>query len=239
MKKTIPFKKDIIFPSDIAEITSISLEHNIKPCEDNMFKGDFIVSGEYKVTETSSSVKDFEYKLPCVIDIDEIYDIKKGVLDIDDFYYEILNSKVLSVHIEVSVDKIEERLIEEVRTSNDILYDVSNDTAFKDVTAEQINVDKTSEIIEDATKEAINQERCIEEEEIEMVENKDNVINLFDNFNDESEVYSTYRICIVRDGESIENIMDKYNVSRDDLILYNDISEIKIGDKLIIPNAKN
>ena len=33
MKKIIPFKKDIIFKTNLAEITSISLEHTLKISE--------------------------------------------------------------------------------------------------------------------------------------------------------------------------------------------------------------
>ena len=48
MKKIIPFKKDIIFKTNISEITSISLEHNLKSSTDSV-NGDLIVSGEYKI----------------------------------------------------------------------------------------------------------------------------------------------------------------------------------------------
>ena len=70
-------------------------------------------------------------------------------------------------------------------------------------------------------------ERCIEEE-------KEIIPNLFDNINIE-ETYNTYKICIVRENDTLESIMEKYSVNKDTLELYNDISEIKLGDKIIIP----
>lgn len=40
MKKIVPFKKDINFKTNIAEITSISLEHTLKV-------GNFTVDGDF------------------------------------------------------------------------------------------------------------------------------------------------------------------------------------------------
>ena len=58
MKQVVPFKKDIIFKSKIAEITSISLEHTLN-LDDDTISGDFIVSGDYKMTEASVNKEDF------------------------------------------------------------------------------------------------------------------------------------------------------------------------------------
>ena len=49
MNLTIPFTKDIKFSSNISEILSISLEHEYTVNELGVL-GNFIVSGEYKVT---------------------------------------------------------------------------------------------------------------------------------------------------------------------------------------------
>ena len=73
--------------------------------------------------------------------------------------------------------------------------------------------------------------RCVEEEEVE-------VKNLFDSFTDNEE-YATYKVCIVREGDSLESIMMRYNISKEQMELYNDLKEIKIGDKLIIPSVKS
>ena len=60
--------------------------------------------------------------------------------------------------------------------------------------------------------------------------------NLFDSFDDSSETYSTYHVCIVKENDTVESIILKYNISKEVLEQYNDISDIKIGDKLIIPS---
>ena len=80
MKQTIPFVKDISFNSKIAEITSISLEHNLKMENDDSVVGTFIVSGKYKVNQISINEEEFKKafddalksKKPAVIDA-EIY----------------------------------------------------------------------------------------------------------------------------------------------------------------------
>ena len=113
MKKIVPFKKDIEFDSNIAEISSISLEHTLKLKEENLVSGEFIISGTYKMTEASLSVDSFEYKLPFDISIDKKYDTKNIDVDINDFYYEVINNKILSISIEVVLDSLEEKLEKE------------------------------------------------------------------------------------------------------------------------------
>lgn len=213
MKKIIPFKKDIIFKTNISEITSISLEHDLK-IDENSLVGNFIVSGEYKITDTSSNIEKFLYELPFKIVFDDKYILKNVTIDINDFYYEIINNSVLSVNIETEVDKIEEVLIENKIEENIKLGN------------------KDDNIIEN---------RCIEEEN-EQINNNENIekrniedsINLFDNINIE-ETYNTYKIYIVRENDSLQTIMEKYKIDKELLEMYNDINEIKIGDKIVIP----
>ena len=53
----------------------------------------------------------------------------------------------------------------------------------------------------------------------------------------DSEVYVTYNVLIIRDGDTIDSILEKYNVTEDELKKYNDLSNLQLGDKLIIPNS--
>ena len=61
-----------------------------------------------------------------------------------------------------------------------------------------------------------------------------NNINLFDNLKME-ETYSTYRVYFVKENDNIEKILDKYKITKEELENYNDLSNIKVNDKLIIP----
>ena len=72
------------------------------------------------------------------------------------------------------------------------------------------------------------------------IENKEQsntpIASLFDNIEDSSETYKSYKIYIVREGDDLEFIMEKYATTKETLEQYNDLKEIKIGDKIIIPS---
>ena len=234
MKNIIPFKKDVTFKSNISEITSISLENTLN-LKDSAITGDFIVSGEYKVSDNSTSVEPFEIKLPFEIEIDDRYETNKAIIDIDDFYYEIVNDNTLSISIDVLIDHLSEKpLIEELK-------DVTpKRTILPNIESEDSNMNK------EEVKEAIIEERCIEDEDIDTPEeNRDNeseeiveqkINSIFNSSSFENDVYVTYNVFIIRDGDTLESIMEKYNVTEDELKKYNDLSSLKLGDKIIIPN---
>ena len=67
---------------------------------------------------------------------------------------------------------------------------------------------------------------------LNYVENDNEYItNIINNENK----YYTYKVYIVREGDTIETICSKYNVNVNDIKEYNNINEINIGDKIIIP----
>ena len=109
MKKIIPFKKEITFNNNIHEILSISLEHNLKKAENNFITGEFVISGDYRITDISINTENFDFKIPFDIELDDKYVIDNVVIDIDDFYYEILNSNTFVINIDVLLDKLEEK----------------------------------------------------------------------------------------------------------------------------------
>ena len=39
----------------------------------------------------------------------------------------------------------------------------------------------------------------------------------------------------IREGDSLEQIISKYQITREELEKYNDLKELSIGDKIIIP----
>ena len=63
--------------------------------------------------------------------------------------------------------------------------------------------------------------------------------NLTQNIINNENKYYTYKVYIVRQGDTIENICSKYNVQIEDLLEYNDINNISLGDKIIIPYINN
>jgi len=236
MKKLVPFKKEIIFKSNVSEITSISLEHSLSIEDENLISGEFIISGDYRINDNSINTEDFSFNIPFDIHMDEKYVLDKAVIDINDFYYEIINSKVLEVNIEVSIDKLEEKPLMEIE-KQEIVVDLEDELEDEPFIAHELNEDRCIEESSkeegacEMEKEEKVEERCIEAETIE-------VKSLFDNVTGEEE-YATYRICIVREGDSLDGIMMRYNITKEQMELYNDLKEVKIGDKLIIPSVKS
>ena len=209
MKKIVPFKKDIEFNNNIAEISSISLEHTLKLQEENLVSGEFIISGTYKMTEASLNVDPFEYKLPFDISIDKKYDTEKVNVDINDFYYEVINNEILSINIEIVLDNLEEKQIEK---------EVVN------LPEEKIEVLEAREELDENISE-------------NNVSNQE-VKNIFSGL-EENERYSVYKVHIVTENDTVESIMQKYDITRENLEAYNDLNNLKIGDKLIIPSNEN
>ena len=216
MKKIIPLKKQLTFKTNVNEITSISLENTLHNNE-NEIEGELIINGAYKITDTSTKVDEFEFKIPTNIKIDEKYNCDDIAIDIEDFYYEIINSNILSVNIEVSIDNLIELPEEKIEREETIME--------------------------------LKEERCIEaeteeieetkEEKSETIEKQPEQKNIFDNFLNETDEYSTYYVYIVREGDTIETILSKYNTTKEKLEEYNNLDELKLGDKIIIPEKKD
>ena len=106
MKQIIPFVKDISLAPKIYEVTSIALEHNLKMENSDSVVGSFTVSGKYRINDISVNEEVFEESIPFDITLDSKYDASKVTIDIDDFYYEIINDEFLRVHIDVLVDNL-------------------------------------------------------------------------------------------------------------------------------------
>lgn len=222
MDKIIPFKKDIIFKTNLSEITSISLEHNLNKVGKCEISGNFVISGQYKIADTSIDVEEFSYELPFNINLDEKYILDKAEIDIDDFYYEIINDAVLSINIDVIVTNLEERLIEE-----EIELEPVRKEEILEVIPEMENTESEKDCLEMEEEKEVEEPRCIENEDIQNT--------LFDNISTFEETYKSYKIYIVRDGDTLETILEKYNITKEQIEEYNDLNEIKLGDKIIIP----
>ena len=60
--------------------------------------------------------------------------------------------------------------------------------------------------------------------------------DLFSNL-DDSETYTTYYVYIVKEEDTIDKILSKYGITKEELENYNDITDIKPGDKVVIPKT--
>lgn len=212
MEKIVPFKRDISFETKIAEIRSISLEHTYE-IQNNLISGTFIISGNYKLTDTSTNVDPFKFEIPFDISIDSRYELNKATVDINDFFYELINNEVLSVSITLIIDNLEEK---EEREMEEIQEEKQEVEEIKPVSYEEAEKDD-------------------ETEEVKPVSaSPETVKSIFDNM-DENEGYVVYKVHIVTENDTIESIMEKYDVTKEALEVYNDLNDLKIGDKLIVP----
>lgn len=214
MKQIIPFQKELLFKTKVSEITSISLEHNLSLKEDHLIKGQFHISGDYKMTEGSINRENFNFDLPFEIEIDDNYEDSSIIVDIDNFYYELINNESLKVNIDVFIEGNKKEEITLEREDN--------------VEKEEPNIEKI-ELEED-----IDYQKP---EKIIIEENKpEEEFNIFDGL-DNTDTYVTYHIYIVKENDTIDKIIDHYKVTKEDIALYNNLEDIKPGTKLIIPNT--
>lgn len=233
MKQTIPFKKDITFKTKIGEITAISLDNDLMLKGEDLISGNFYISGSYKMIETSTIEECYNYKIPCEIAISDDYDTFDATVDIDDFHYEIIDDEILRVNIVVAIDNLKKKEVE----------------FQEDITLEDIEpLDNKEEITKE--KKDVGEERCIEEDEHEQLHTfeKDDFdkesettsfLEVQESIKKQNDTYLTYKVYIYKEGDSIENILEKYNITKEDLESYNDLASITAGSKLVIPSSND
>lgn len=244
MKQIVPFTKKIELSTNIEEITSISLNHNLKDIKNCEIIGDFELYFEYRENDISVSVDEYSTNIPFNIDVDDKYSLEHTKVDIDDFYYEIENSLVI-LHIDVLLDGLElkeeelENIIQkhedrELELDEEIEELIEENTNVEVVTDEEEKLEKRDIEIEDLFKQIDTDAFPFEIE----VKEKKSIKPIFETFDPKNETYVTYNVHIVRNEENIDSICLKYNVTKEELSNYNDIKEIKLGDKLIVPTYK-
>lgn len=242
MNTKIPFTKDITFEKKVSEITSISLEHEIK-VEDSVLKGNFIISGDYKSHEVSVNKEPFSYMLPFEIELSHDIDTETIEFMIDDFTYEIIDNTDLRVNIDFNILASKKEIIEEPESifedaSN--LFQENNEEERETINQENVN---TLEDILNEEKVEINEDVIAQEVDTDLRDqvavqstvkevSEDTIINSIKNTDDE---YTTYHIHMVSDGETVETICTMYNSNLNILGEYNELGELNAGDKVIIP----
>lgn len=260
MKQIISFEKEIAFKTMIGEVTSISLEHTLSFQGPSTISGDIIVSGTYKMTEASTLEEDFQYAIPVDIMLTKELEEDNRSITIHNFTYDIRNEDTLHLYIDVLVkgrevielEEDEEEVIESVReeqpkideeqkedTTNDnkeLLTDIEVEESQK-VIDNIINTDKKEEVvIEDKKEEPVIKNDT--QEEIKTTTDTKVMNSIFSAFANTEETYTTYSVYLLRENDSIENIIENYGVTREELSYYNDLDNLNVGSKIIIPTVK-
>lgn len=247
MKKIITLKKNIEFPSMIGEITAISLDHTLKFVDESNITGEFKVSGNYKLTEASRLEEKFDYTIPVEIALTEKLDLSTAKISISDFYYEIENDETMICNIEVKIEGVEVIDIKE-ETETSTIEHPSIEPKLKDIESSREEKERntkpdTRECDADLTLDTTDiepiKETKEEKEEEETSKEEKSVGSLFTSLDSSEETFSTYSIYILRQEETVQSLIEKYHVTKEELENYNDLSNLTIGSKIIIPNTTN
>ena len=83
----------------------------------------------------------------------------------------------------------------------------------------------------------VKKEVKAEEKKEVPLETKDEVRENFLNSLNVTEAYRTYKVYIIREGDTLNSILERFQVTKEDLEAYNDISNITVGLKIIIPTT--
>jgi len=202
---------------------------------------DIALGNNYDLDSLLVDIDDFRYELvdrnKLKVNIDmyidgEVLEIPKEVEDKD---------LLIEEEIRESKDLVEEEinLIEEPKEEDDkSLRKSEEETNEKEETLEepieeptQIPIQERLDLFDEMLD--INKEETMKDESINNENDNENK-NIFNSFNDE-EKYVTYKVYRVLDTDTIDKIMEKYNVTKEELMNYNNIEDLRPGDKLIIP----
>ena len=187
------------------------------------------------MNEGSINRESFSFDLPFDITLDPRYDTETVVSDIEDFYYDLENEDTLRVNIDLFVEAeyLPEKELEEVRKVPEELTlpdEIPEEVKDMTDTFKEEVIEPTPVIIENDFMNKVETER---ENSIDM----QTIANdLFANL-DDAETYTTYYVYIVKEDDTIDKILTKYGVTKEDLEAYNDLANIKPGDKVIVPKT--
>ena len=216
MNITIPFSKDIPFKTKIAEITSISLEQDVS-INDSELLGDFIISGEYKNLDVNVDTMPFNFVVPFSVSLDKDIDLETLRYEISDFKYSVKDDDILNIEIlfHTEADKFYIK-------HEEIFERLNDDLVINDV-IDELNEEENENIFETTP----------------VSDNRDETVSTsLISSNEFEEDYITYHIHMVKISETVESICSDYKIEKDKLLELNEITNISVGDKLLIPINK-
>ena len=210
-----------------------------------------IVSGTYKMTEASTLEEDFQYAIPVDIMLTKELEEDNRSITIHNFTYDIRNEDTLHLYIDVLVkgrevielEEDEEEVIEPVREEQpkideEQVEDTTNDN--KELLTD-IEVEESQKVIDNIINTDKKEEPVIKndtQEEVKTTTDTKVMNSIFSAFANTEETYTTYSVYLLRENDSIENIIENYGVTREELSYYNDLDNLNVGSKIIIPTVK-
>lgn len=229
MNQKIEFKKDCMLKTYVSSITDISLTHDYKILDDTI-EGYFDVTGSYKVTMSSVETESFMFTIPFTIALSSLIDRDTIDLKLSDFNYSV-EKDVLHLKMFLDMDYQEIEIKEDIK-DNEEIDNMINDLMDKESTT---NIKSPSEFHNE-----VMLDNVIDSKEEVSTKEKVSEKNFNTIFNEVKESnFSKYKVYIMRSEDTLESILVKYNVTMDEIKEYNDIDNINIGSKIVIPYNKN
>lgn len=229
MNQKIEFKKDCMLKTYVSSITDISLTHDYKILDDTI-EGYFDVTGSYKVTMSSVETESFMFTIPFTIALSSLIDKDTIDLKLSDFNYSV-EKDVLHLKMFLDMDYQEIEIKEDIK-DNEEIDNMINDLIDKDSTTD---IKSPSEFHNE-----VMLDNVIDSKEEVSTKEKVSEKNFNTIFNEVKENnFSKYKVYIMRSEDTLESILVKYNVTMDEIKEYNDIDNINIGSKIVIPYNKN
>lgn len=229
MNQKIEFKKDCMLKTYVSSITDISLTHDYKILDDTI-EGYFDVTGSYKVTMSSVETESFMFTIPFTIALSSLIDKDTIDLKLSDFNYSVEKDVLhLKMFLDMDYQEIE---IKEDTEDNEEIDNMINDLIDKDSTTD---IKSPSEFHNE-----VMLDNVLDSKEEVSTKEKVSEKNFNTIFNEVKESnFSKYKVYIMRSEDTLESILVKYNVTMDEIKEYNDIDNINIGSKIVIPYNKN
>lgn len=141
---------------------------------------------------------------------------------------EELNLKEVESVRECDGDKMEDKELdmEKVDIQEEVEFPFKQISEVKELNKEQ-----------DDKKEGDDKEMKNEEKKLDNNLEGQNISSLFEAFSSTDETFKTYSVYILRREDTIETVLNKYSITREELSDYNDLENLEIGSKLVIPTS--
>ena len=168
-----------------------------------------------------------ENKLPKLEENKNSLEEVSEVLDTEE---DFVRNKEDDILIPVEIEEKKEKL--EVPQDNP-LHKLAEEIK-KDILTEDIPL---VEVTKQEAKKEIKKETTSVKQEKDNNTSSTNMSSIFSSLASSEETFSTYYVYMVRETDTIESIIDKYQTTKEELQNYNDLTNVKVGSKLIIPCA--
>ena len=250
MRQIVNIEKEIAFKTMLGDITSISLEEDLSFINDSEIEGNLIVSGTYRMTEASTLEEEFNYKVPVEIMLTSNLDEDKRKVAINNFTYKIVNEEALLINVELLIEGLEKIELEE-DTSDFVTEKIDDiDTLEEESLTEEVRGDSdmnedvevlSTDLDDNTLPDFSTVDHVDKDTDITNTDNTNNneskeVMNsIFTAFANTEETYASYSVYILRENEILDDVISKYKITKEDLEEYNDLDNLRVGSKLIIP----